>query len=647
MSDLVPPHPEPAGAPPFEEVVASSLSRRQVVAGGTAALAAFLGLGTPTTARAATARTATAAPAPAGPEPKGLLGFAAVPPATTDAVTVPPGYSVRTLAPWGRPLHSGGPAWLADAGNSSADQARQIGSHHSGVHFFPYDDGPRGNRLGTLVVNHEATDATLLHRDGGAALTREKVDKSLAAQGLSVVEVREKGGTWDLGDSPRNVRVTGTTPVDFSGPLGSGHPALHTGTAHAGTLGNSSYGVTPWGTYLSCEENVAGYFGTEDSNWRPTRTQKRYGVSASGHGHRWHTVAPRFDLAANPNEVHRFGWVVEVDPAAPSAPPVKRTALGRFQHVGATVTEAAGRVVLYSGDDENGGYLYKFVGADEWRRERARGRSPLDHGTLYVARFEDDGTGRWLPLTHGRGPLKPEHGWRDQADVVLRVREAADALGATPLDRPQQTAIAGDGTVYCALANSPGGGSCGAGGDGSGRAVSPRASNPYGHIVRWREEGAEGFRWDVFVLAGDPAHDESVELDEAGIFGSPKGLWFDGGGRLWIQTGISKWAQNCDASGHGNLGNNAVLVADPATGEIRRFLTGPRGAEITGVTATPDGRTLFVNIQHPGERTAAWGAPTPDAPCAVSDWPDRDPKGRPRSATVVIRRVDQGVIGLA
>ncbi|WP_328786901.1 MULTISPECIES: PhoX family protein [unclassified Streptomyces] len=246
MADLVPPHPESAGAPPFEEVVASSPSRRQVVAGGTAALVAFLGFGTPT-ARAATAA-ATPAPPPAGREPKGLLGFAAVPTATTDAVTVPPGHTVQTLAPWGRPLYSGGPAWLVNGGNSSADQARQIGSHHSGLHFFPYDDGPRGSQRGTLVVNHEATDATLLHRDGGAALTREKVDKSLAAQGLSVVEVRESGGTWDIGDSPRNVRITGTTPVNFSGPVGSGHPALRTGTAHAGTLGNSAYGVTPWGT---------------------------------------------------------------------------------------------------------------------------------------------------------------------------------------------------------------------------------------------------------------------------------------------------------------------------------------------------------------------------------------------------------------
>ncbi|MFJ9865569.1 PhoX family protein [Streptomyces sp. NPDC101165] len=625
------------------------MSRRHVMVGGTAALAAFLGL-------------SASAPASAAPQPeppagaRGRLGFAAVRASTADTVTVPGGYSVQTLAPWGQPVRGHRPRWRADGGNSAAEQALQIGTHHSGVHFFPYDNGPRGNRRGTLVIGHEATDAALLHRDGGAETTREKVAKSLAAQGLSVLEVRESGDTWTVVDSAHNTRVTGTTPVTFSGPVRADHPALRTGAAPVGTLGNSSYGVTPWGTYLSCEENVSGYFGTDDRGWRPTRAQKRYGIGAAGHGHRWHRADPRFDLAVNPGEVNRFGWVVEIDPRAPRATPVKRTALGRFQHVGATVTEAAGRVVVYSGDDENGGYLYKFVSRDTWRRLRARGLSPLDHGTLYVARFEDDGTGRWLPLTHGTGPLTPDNGWQDQADVVLRARQAADTLGATPLDRPQQTSIVpADGTVYLALANSPGGRHCGsASGTACRPAVGPRDSNPYGHIVRWREEAVDGgsgdgtvsgFRWDVFVLAGDPAHDESVGLDDTSVFGSPKGLWFDADGRLWIQTGVSSYALNRAETGHERLGNNAVLVADPATGEIRRFLTGPRGAEITGVTATPDRRTLFVTVQHPGSRTAAWGAPTPDDPCAVSDWPDRDPQGRPRSATVVVRRVDGGVIG--
>lgn len=633
---------------PLDEAAAASLSRRQAVVGGTVALAAFLGF-------SATTTSASAATAGRSDQPRGKgssLGFAAVPVSTADTVAVPPGYVAGILAPWGQPLSGHRPS-RRPADDTAAEQALRIGTHHSGLHFFPYDDGPRGNRRGTLVIGHEYTDAALLYPDGGAEMTKEKVAKALAAQGLSVVEVRENGDTWTVVDSPRNVRVTGSTPVTFSGPVRADHPALHTGSAPRGTLGNSSYGVTPWGTYLSCEENVAAYFGTGDSGWRATRAQKRYGLSALGHGYRWHQADPRFDLAVNGNEANRYGWVVEIDPHAPLATPVKRTALGRFQHVAATVTEdAEGRVVVYSGDDENGGYVYKFVGQDSWRRSRAQGRSPLDHGTLYVARFEDDGTGRWLPLTHGTGPLTRDNGWQDQADVVLRARLAADALGATPLDRPQQTAVRpDDGTVFCALANSPGRGHCASGPNAHRPAVSPRAVNPYGHIIRWREEENTGedeapaFRWDVVVLAGDPARDEAVSLDADGMFGSPKGLWFDAEGLLWIGTGISAYHQHRAATGHENLGNNALLAADPRTGEIRRFLTGPRGAEITGVVTTPDGRTMFVNIQHPGERTPGWGAPTQDDPRAVSDWPDRDPAGPPRSAVLVVRRVDGGVIG--
>lgn len=664
MPDRDLPYPEAARGRSFDDVVASALSRRQVMTGGALTLAAFLGF--PSTASASTPASASADQPGAPRKVPDLLGFAAVPASTADTVAVPRGYSVRVLAPWGQPLRANGPVWRADGGNTAAEQARQVGSHHGGVHFFPGDDDSRGNRHGTLVVTHEYTDAALLYRRRGAVVTKDQVDKALAAHGLSVLEVRETGGDWKIVDSPRNARVTGATPVTFSGPLDTGHPALRTGRPALGTLGNSSHGVTPWGTLLSGEENVAGYFGTESTTWKPTRAQKRYGFSALGHGYGWHRGDARFDLAANGdepnNEVNRFGWIVEIDPRAPQAPPVKRTALGRFQHVGASVTESAGRVVVYSGDDENGGYLYRFVGADSWRRTRAQGRSPLDHGTLYVARFEDDGTGRWLPLTHGLGPLTRENGWADQADVVLRARQAADALGATPLDRPQQTAVRpGDGTVFCALANSPGRSHCAAGSGARRATVSPRASNPYGHIIRWREDESSGkgegngqgkgevpgFRWDVFVLAGDPARDESVGLDATGMFGSPKSLSFDGGGRLWIGTGISAYDQNRAETGHGNLGNNAMLAADPATGEIRRFLTGPRGAEITGVVTTPDRRTMFVNVQHPGEGTPAWGVPTQDDPRAVSNWPDHDPAGRPRSAVLVVRRVDGGVIGVA
>jgi hypothetical protein len=455
-----------------------------------------------------------------------------------------------------------------------------------------------------------------------------------------VVEIARVHGRWQVRDSGRNRRVTGTTPVTFSGPVGAGHPALQANNPPMGTLNNCSHGVTPWGTYLACEENWNGYFGTEDTGWTPTPEQARYGVSAVGFGYRWHLADPRFDVAVNPNELNRFGWVTEIDPSRPHSRPVKRTALGRLKHEGATVTESRGRVVVYTGDDQDGDYIYKFVGDRPWRWHRVLGRSPLDHGTLYAARFDDDGSGRWLPLRYGTGPLTRHHGWHDQADVLLRTRQAADAVGATRMDRPEWISVdPRNQDVYCTLTN-------GAGWPG---AANPRTPNPYGHIIRWRERHRDNtatrFSWDIFVLAGDPDYDPAVQLDDTNIFGSPDGLWFDPDGRLWIQTDISNSAQNRASRGYDNIKNNMMLAADPDTGEIRRFLVGPRGCEITGVVTTPDQRTMFVNVQHPGESTAFWGAPTPENPRVVSNWPDFDPDGRPRAATVAIRKRDGGVIG--
>jgi secreted PhoX family phosphatase len=319
---------------------------------------------------------------------------------------------------------------------------------------------------------------------------------------------------------------------------------------------------------------------------------------------------------------------------------VKRTALGRIKHEGATVTESRGRIVVYTGDDQDGESIYKFVGNAPWRALRALRRSPLDHGTLYVARFNADGSGDWLPLVHGKGPLTTAGGWKDQADVLLRTRQAADAVGATRMDRPEWVAVnPRDQDVYCTLTNGSSGPS----------PANPRKPNPYGHIIRWTERGgdntATSFAWEIFVLAGDPKYDPAVQLDEADIFGSPDGLGFDRDGRLWIETDVSGSSQNLASKGYDRIGNNQLLAADPRTGEIRRFLVGPRGCEITGFAMTPDQRTLFVNVQHPGEETRAWGTPTPENPRAVSNWPDFDPQGRPRSATLVIRKADGGVIG--
>lgn len=628
----------PSGNTPFKEVVASRLSRRTVLRGTVAAATGFLGL----TAGLSGVLPAQATPSRGTGKAGTLLGFKPVPTSADDAFTVPDGYQAQVIIPWGEPLRPGGPAWRKDATNTAAEAAEQIGSHHDGMHFFPLGKGPGANRRGLLVLNHEYVDRTLLYPDGDAEMSREKVDKALESHGVTVVEIALVGGAWQVVDSAYNRRITGTTPMTFSGPVPAGHPALQSNNPVLGTLNNCAHGVTPWGTYLACEENWNGYFGTDDPTWEPTPEQARYGISAGGFGYRWHEADPRFDLAVNPNELNRFGWVVEIDPFDPASTPVKRTALGRVKHEGATVTEAQGRLVVYSGDDQDGDYIYKFVSSAPWRSLRAQGKSPLDHGILHVARFDDDGGGQWLPLVFGEGPLTAENGWRDQADVLLRTREAADAVGATPMDRPEWIAVhPRTGAVYATLTN----------GTGWPGEVNPRSPNPYGHIISWKEDPigrpgrATAFQWDIFVLAGDPVYDEQVDLDDTNVFGSPDGLWIDDDGRMWIQTDISNSSVLRPDRGYDNIGNNAMLAADPATGEIRRFLVGPRGCEITGVITTPDRRTMFVNVQHPGESTAAIGAPTPENPRLVSNWPDFDPDGRPRSATVAISKLDGGVIG--
>ena len=619
----------------LQEIIDARVSRRALLGGGLAAAAlGFLG--------GPASRLLDAVPAGAAPAPPGqpaLLGFEAVPPSTEDKLIVAKGYTAQVLIPWGTPLLSTGPAWKNDATNTAAEQAQQIGMGHDGMHFFPSATGPAGSRSGLLVLNHENIDPILLFPDGPGP-TPEKVNKALAAHGVSVVAVALVDGTWRAVDSPLNRRITGATPMTFSGPVPKNHPKLAANNSPLGTLNNCASGRTPWGTYLTCEENWDGYFGAT-APIELTAAERRYGLSASGpFGYGWHTVDPRFDLSGNRNEPNRFGWVVEIDPGDPQSIPVKRTALGRIKHENAAVVEGrGGRIVVYTGDDQDKEYLYKFVGDKPWRQVRGQRQSPLDHGVLHVARFDGTGHGTWVPLVHGQGPLTTANGWADQADVLLRTRQAADAVGATKLDRPEWVAVHGkSGDVFVTLTNGSSGGP-----------VSVRNPNPYGQILRLREAkadaAAETFQWDVFVLAGDPQYDPLVTLEVADIFGSPDGLAVDDDGRLWIQTDISNSAQRRADRGYDRIGNNQMLAANPLTGEIRRFLTGPNGCEITGITLTPDQQTMFVNVQHPGEATTAIGAPTTANPRAVSNWPDFDPAGRPRSATVVIRKEGGGVIG--
>jgi hypothetical protein len=410
--------------------------------------------------------------------------------------------------------------------------------------------------------------------------------------------------------------------------------------------------MTPWGTYLSAEENWAFYF---DGREKRDADQRRWGLLRTGLS-RWSEHDPRFDASHHPNEFHRFGWIVEIDPYDPASMPVKRTALGRGAKEGAWVaTTRDMRAVVYSGEDARFEYIYKFVSRDRIVPGGARENAALlDHGTLYVARFDADGTGRWLPLVHGQGPLTSANGFADQGAVLIKTRQASDRLGATKMDRPEWIAIDQDArTVYCTLTNNN---RRGMPNRPAVDAANPRANNTMGHIIQWTEDGdfdATTLRWTHLVLAGDPANvrSEAQGNIRGDIFACPDGLSRDARGVLWIQTDMSS-----DEMHRGEMkgfGNNQMLGCDPATGEVRRFLTGPVGCEITGIALTPDGRTMFVNIQHPGEpltpRSDGVEVPSllsdPANPTRYSNWPDFKLGGRPRSATVAIRKADGGPIG--
>ena len=576
------------------------------------------------------------------------LGFKPIPASSADKLLVPEGYSAQVLAPWGEPIGVAGaamPPLKEDASSSAADQALQMGMHHDGMHYYPLD----GERRGLLVMNHEYTDDGLLHKDGMKPWTAEKVSKAQAAHGIAVIEIAQKDGRWQMVRPSRYARrITANTPFAFGGPA-AGNALMQTaadpaGRTVLGTFNNCASGMTPWGTYLSGEENFHNYFV---ASAKPDAHQKRWGLSAKSR-FRWAEHDPRFDAVKNPNEPNRFGWVVEVDPMDPQSTPVKRTALGRAAHEGAWVAVTTdGRAVVYSGEDARFEYIYKFVSRDRIApggaglTQAQANRELLDHGTLYVARFDADGSGRWLPLVHGQGPLTAANGFANQGEVLIKARQASDALGATKMDRPEWIAIdQARREIYCTLTNNSARGMPGQPGVD---AANPRANNKMGQIIRWREGGdfdSLALRWDHLVLAGDPANDKAEDRGniKGDLFACPDGLMLDARGVLWIQTDASATEMNKGA--FKNIGNNQMLACDPATGEIRRFLTGPVNCEITGATMTSDGKTLFINIQHPGETPAEVSDPT--QPTRYSTWPLG---GRPRSATVAIQRIDGGLIG--
>jgi uncharacterized protein len=648
----------------FEEIVDARISRRGFLGTGLATAAAFSLGGISALLKAV--------PASADPIAGPLVRFKGIPVSTADTVVVPEGYTAQVLIAWGDPV-SNGPAFAQDASNSAADQALQWGAHNDGLVYFPID----GSRRGLLVENNEYDDEGLLFPDGIANWNEEKTNKSMNAHGVSIIEIRKdfKERKWHVVRPSKYARrITAQTPIKIGGPA-AGDDRLKTsddptGTLVLGTLNNCAMGFTPWGTYLTCEENFNGFFfRTIDPDQR-TALEKRYGVSPFASGFRWYTTHPRFNADNEPNEPNRFGWVVEIEPFNPNSTPVKRTALGRLKHEGAWVQETKdGKIVVYMGDDERNEYIYRYVSNLPWWVARRRGISPLDDGILYVAKFHDDGTGEWLPLT----PDNPALAAWSLNDILINTRGAADAAGATMMDRPewidtfpQALTVIGTltnnnrrGTTPVSV-NNPDGSTIAGTARPPVDAINPRVNNVYGHIITWKydEDFSEpDFTWDIFALCGDPtvpAHGSTINGDK---FGSPDGIYVAPSGRLWIETDVTTtsierpWDQTppLPPNDYVGFGNNQMLCADPTTGEIRRFLVGPRQCEITGVQVTPDEKTMFVGIQHPGETpdvpSGTDARNDPENPKKYSSWPDGDAGGRPRSACIIITKDDGGEIG--
>ncbi len=617
FDEVVNPRPEECE---FDRVVERALSRRGFL-GGVLAMGSFAAVGgslLPTGARASADR----------------FSFEAIPVSTADEVVVPAGYKAEVMVRWGDPLWSDAPEFDPATRGTAASQERAFGDNTDGQDVFFHD----GHVL--LVVNNEYTNRDILwgNNPDAKAASDDDVAKGMMAHGVTVVEIANTDGKWGIvKDSPYNRRITPQTDMTITGPA-AGHDLMKTaadptGTTSKGTWNNCGNGMTPWGTYLACEENFNGYFSAEDEAHEVSAELKRYGVSSKDWGYGWAKIDERFDVAKDPNEPNRAGYVVEIDPTDPTSTPRKLTALGRFKHENAeSVVNNDGRVVVYMGDDERGEFLYRFV-SDGVYAAGVDTNALLENGTLSVAKFNDDGTGEWLDLT-------PETtGLASQAEVSIHTRQGASAVGATTMDRPEWVAANPNvAEVYCCLTNNKNRGvKPNAGGDDTSvNGPNPREANNYGQIVRWRPEGgdhtASGFAWDLYVLAGNPnVHQDtyggSDNVNAENMFNSPDGLKFDSNGLLWIQTD-GNYGNEGDFEGQGN---NQMLAGDPVTGEIRRFLVGPNECEITGLSWSPDRRTMFVGVQHPGED-------------GNSHWPEGG-DAVPRSAIIAVTRDDGGLVG--
>ncbi len=615
----------------FDRVVEQAVSRRGFLGGALAfgSGAAVMGTGLLNGTSAVAQQTS-------------RFAFEQLAPQIDGTVHVPAGYNWDVLVRWGDPLFNDAPAFDPVAGIPTVGSDRVFGENTDGMELFHQ----RGTEL--LVVNSEYVNAkiNLPAEQEGQPASADDVVRLQNFQGVTVMEVAEGENGWDVVvDSPYNRRIHHRTPMVFDGPA-AGHDLLKTaadpaGTQSLGTFNNCGSGRTPWGTYLTCEENFNGYFGTtEEVSLGDVHADgfKRYGVSTKVDPGRYnyHSFDPRFDISKTPNEPHRAGYIVEVDPWNPDTTPIKHTALGRFKHENAAYALAqSGQVVVYMGDDERGEYMYKWLSRDVYV-PGGDTSTLLSEGQLFVAKFNDDGTGTWLALT-------PEDTGTSEAEIAVFTRMAGTAVSATTMDRPEWIAVNPTAVeAYCCLTNNSRRGALDDDGNirtnAAGEPMVPNAPNPrevnrYGQIVRWRphnsDHAASTFDWDLYVMAGNPEvytdglYAGTANINAGNMFNSPDGMQFDSTGLLWIQT-------DGDDDNEGDflgMGNNQMLAGDPATGEIRRFLTGPNGSEVTGLTWSADRRTMFVGIQHPG-------APFPDGEGTL-----------PRSSIVTVKRADNALVG--
>jgi len=575
---------------------------------------------------------------------------------------VAPGYDADVLLRWGDPLFADSPAFDPTK-QSAAAQAKQFGYNNDYVGYIPIDGSAEH---GLLVVNHEYTNPHLMfpgivkvvEKDGKkkaevAPLSKEQVDVEMAAHGGTIVEIRKDAGKWQVvRDGKLNRRIMSTTEMALSGPV-AGHDRVKTnvdpsGAKVIGTMNNCAGGVTPWGTYVMAEENIHGYFSGElPEGHQEAANYKRLGIPEGAY--EWGAHYDRFNLAKEPNEPNRFGWIVEVDVNDPTSTPRKRTAMGRFKHEGAeSIVAKDGRVVFYLGDDERFDYVYKFVTSGKFNPDdRAANKDLLDDGTLHVAKFAEDGSVEWMPIVFGQGPLTAQNGFASQADVLIETRRAADLLGATKMDRPEDIQPnTGNGKVYVMLTNN------------TKRkaeqvdAANPRAENAFGHIIEIVEGGgdftATRGKWEVLLKCGDPLVADvgatfSTATTANGWFGMPDNCAVDSAGRLWVAT---------DGQGPKATGRTDGLWAVDTEGDARAtsklFFRVPIGAEMCGPLFTPDDQTAFVAVQHPGDGGEDWegfGRPSHYEDPSTR-WPDFKPDMPVRPSVVAITKQGGGKIAV-